>query len=155
MSSLVNVGFWLLFTVVGVIVEMLIPRIDAFVAGILVLLQERRYASLLWVLPLFVAIQEGLGTRMFGGSIVWYAVVILLFFVGERFFTTDTVPFVLAISAAYGCAFYGLHILMAPLQELAIDTGKLMDVAILQAVVIPVVWRICRYARRTETPKDE
>ncbi|MBQ7618195.1 MAG: hypothetical protein IJS50_04910, partial [Desulfovibrio sp.] len=63
MSGFTNVSWWLAFTCVGIITEMLIPRIDALVSGLILLLQERAYLTILWLLPLFVFLQEGLGSR--------------------------------------------------------------------------------------------
>ncbi|MBO4369486.1 MAG: hypothetical protein J5803_05250 [Desulfovibrio sp.] len=152
MGGFGNVFWWLGFTCVGIVAEMLLPRIDALVAGFIILLQERNYKTLLWLLPLFVLLQEGLGTRTFGGSIVWYTVIFLFFRIGERFFTTDTFVFVFFLSTACGAAYYGIHILMAPLQDLEINTEQLMDVSFLQALFLPFSWRICTFLRPKEDP---
>ncbi len=106
MSGFVNVCWWLAFTCTGIVVEMLIPRIDALVPGMIVLLQERSYRTLAWLLPLFVLLQEGLGTQAFGASIVWYTLLYLFFRLGERFFTSDTAVFVFFLSSACGAAYY-------------------------------------------------
>lgn len=155
MSGVGNVCWWLACTCAGIVTEMLIPRIDALVGGIILLLQERAYATLLWVAPLFVLLQEGLGTRTFGGSIVWYTVVFLLFRLGERFFNADTFVFVFFLSAACGAAYYGINVLFAPLQDLTINVEELMDLSLLQAIVLPVSWCVMKVLRpRSEKSED-
>ncbi|MCR4666116.1 MAG: hypothetical protein K5657_02350 [Desulfovibrio sp.] len=146
-----NVLWWLGFTCTGIVCQMLVPRIDALLAGLILLLQQRDYRTLLWVLPLFIFLQEGLGTSRFGSSIVWYALIFLLFHIGERFFRSDTFVFVFFLSAAGGAAYYGIHLLMAPLQELDVNVEQLVDASFLQAFFLPLFWRICSLLR----PKEE
>ncbi|MBO4334858.1 MAG: hypothetical protein J5846_03365 [Desulfovibrio sp.] len=147
MRGIGNVCFWLAFTAVGLVCEMLIPRIDALICGFILLLQERNYRTLCWLLPLFVLLQEGLGSRTFGGSIVWYAVIFLLFRIGERFFNSGTFIFVFFLSAAFGAASYGLNVLMAPLQDLEIDVQQLIDSSLAQAIFLPLSWCVIKYLR--------
>lgn len=155
MSGFANVCWWLTFTCVGIVVEMVFPRIDALATACILLMQERGYKTLFWLMPLFVLLQEGLGTRNFGGSIVWYTVIFLFFRLGERFFTCDTLLFVIFLAAACGCAYYGINLLLAPLQDLEVDVQSLLDASLLQALYLPISWCICKYLRRDAKEKDE
>lgn len=155
MSKFANVCFWLAFTYVGIIVQMFVPRLDALVPGVIYLLQVRAYKTLLWLMPIIILLQEGLGTRTFGGSIVWYTTIYLIYRLGERFFTSDTFVFVFFLSAACGSAYYGFNMLLAPLQELEIDSQLLMDLSFLQALYLPLVLSICKYLRRREVKISE
>ena len=147
MSGLAHIFWWLAFTVAGLVLQMFLPRIDALVAGVIVLLQERLYKSMLWILPLFILLQEGLGTRTFGGSILWYVVICVLFLVGERFFNSKTFLFVFFLSAAVGAAYYGLNMLLAPLQNLEIQSQDLLDSSIVQTAVVICTWVITKRLR--------
>lgn len=147
MSGLGNICFWLIFTAAGLVCEMLVPRIDALVCGLIVLLQERNFKTLVWLLPLFVLLQEGLGSRPFGGSVVWYAVIVLFFHIGERFFNSGTFVFVFFLSAACGAASYALNVLMAPLQDLEVNVQQLIDSSLLQAIFLPISWCVVHYLR--------
>ncbi len=148
MSKFANICFWLAMTYVGLIVQMFIPRIDALVPEIIYLLQEKSYKTLIWLMPIIILLQEGLGTRPFGGSIVWYTIIYLIYRLGERFFTSDTFVFVFFLSAACGSAYYGFNVLLAPLQDLEVDSQLLMDLSFLQAIYVPFALYICKYLRR-------
>ena len=73
MQAVRNIFWWLCFVALGICVQSLVPCLDALVVGLVILLQERDYKNLCWLLPLFVLLQEGIGTSPFGATIVWYA----------------------------------------------------------------------------------
>ena len=82
MQAVRNIFWWLCFVALGICVQSLVPCLDALVVGLVILLQERDYKNLCWLLPLFVLLQEGIGTRPFGATIVWYALVCLIYRAG-------------------------------------------------------------------------
>lgn len=108
MSRLRNVLWWLGFCACAVALQTAVPGLDALVVGLVILLQERDYKNMLWLLPLFVLLQEGMGTRIFGGIIVWYAAVIALFKLGRWLFEVENFIFVFLLSACLGGAYYGV-----------------------------------------------
>ena len=150
MIGLANIFFWLSLTALAIIIEMYLPKIDAMVPILILLLQERNYKTMLWLLPIFILLQEGLGTRFFGGSIVWYVLICTLFKIGERFFDTATFMFVFFLSAATGFAYYLLNLLWAPLQNFEVQIQQLIDSSLLQAIFIPVGWLIVKRFRPHE-----
>ena len=79
MQAVRNIFWWLCFVALGICVQSLVPCLDALVVGLVILLQERDYKNLCWLLPLFVLLQEGIGTSPFGATIVWYALVCLIY----------------------------------------------------------------------------
>lgn len=147
MSGLANILLWLTLTAIGLVIEMYLPKIDAMVPILILLLQERNYKTIFWLVPIFVLLQEGLGTRIFGGTIVWYVVICTLFKIGERFFSTVTFLFVFFLSAGIGLAYYVLNILLAPLQNFEVETQQLIDSSLLQAIFIPLGWLIVKRFR--------
>ena len=70
MSKFRNICWWFFFIAAAICLQALAPGLDVLAVGIIILLQERDYKNMLWLLPLFVLLQEGMGTRVFGGVIV-------------------------------------------------------------------------------------
>ena len=68
MQAVRNIFWWLCFVALGICVQSLVPCLDALVVGLVILLQERDYKNLCWLLPLFVLLQEGIGTSPFGAA---------------------------------------------------------------------------------------
>ena len=150
-----TVGWWLCFLAVGVCVQALAPGLDVLAVGLIILLQERDYRNLVWLLPLFVLVQEGMGTRPFGAVIVWYASIVVLFRLGRWLFEVENFVFVFLLSACLGAAYYGVTWLMAPLQNLDFNVEDTLDKALLQAIFMPFAWRLLVAARQLNARDEE
>ncbi|MBQ1330264.1 MAG: hypothetical protein IIY31_01270, partial [Desulfovibrio sp.] len=80
MAKLRSVLWWLAFACAGIVAELYAPRLDALAAGLLVMLEEKDYKTLVWFLPLAVLLQEGMGTTYFGATVALYAVFLACYF---------------------------------------------------------------------------
>ncbi len=147
--------WWLSFLAVGVCLQALVPGLDVLAVGLIILLQERDYRNLVWLLPLFVLVQEGMGTRPFGAVIVWYAATIVLFRIGRWLFQVENFVFVFLLSACLGAAYYGVTWLMAPLQNLTFTVEDTLDKSLVQALFMPFAWRLLVAARGWNAPPAE
>ncbi len=143
-----NLTWWLGFFYVGICLQNALPGLDVLVIGLLIALQERRWLQLAWVLPALVLVQEGGGTLDFGASVLWYAAVIALFFVGHWLFAVENLLFMFLLSAFMGIAHLGVVHLMAALQSAPLDSAILLDESILQALFIVFAWRFSSFTRR-------
>lgn len=155
MKAFRAVLWWLSFLAVGVCIQALVPGLDVLAVGLIILLQERDYRNLVWLLPLFVLVQEGMGTRPFGAVIVWYAATIVLFRVGRWLFQVENFVFVFLLSACLGAAYYGVTWLMAPLQNLTFNVEDTLDKSLVQALFMPFAWRLLVAARGGNAPPVE
>ena len=86
MNKLRSLVWWLCFMAGAIVLQAAVPGLDVLTVGLIILLQERDYKNMLWLLPLFILLQEGMGTRPFGAVIVWYATVVLMFKMGRWLF---------------------------------------------------------------------
>ncbi|MDR2819710.1 MAG: hypothetical protein LBB60_04175 [Desulfovibrio sp.] len=155
MNQVRNIVWWLCFITTAVCVQTLVPCLDVLAAGLFILLQERDYKNMLWLLPLFVLIQEGAGTRLFGGAIVWYCAVIIFFKIGQWLFEVENFIFIFLLSGCLVAPYYAINWLMAPLQNLPFDTRDTLDKALLQALFLPLVWRFLVITRRRKIKADK
>lgn len=155
MKAFRAVLWWLCFLAVGVCIQALVPGLDVLAVGLIILLQERDYRNLVWLLPLFVLVQEGMGTRSFGAVIVWYAATIVLFRLGRWLFQVENFVFVFLLSACLGAAYYGVTWLMAPLQNLTFNVEDTLDKSLVQALFMPFAWRLLVAARGGNAPPVE
>lgn len=142
-----DIAFWLCFIAIAVTLQALAPGLDVLAAGLIVLLQEKDWRSLLWLLPLFTLLQEGIGTRPFGSTIIWYAATIVIFRMGRWLFATGNFVFIFILSACLGATYYGIAWLMAPLQNIAFNVQDNLDKSLTQAIFLPFAWRLLVAAR--------
>ena len=142
MSTLRDVIWWLCFLAAAVGIQAFVPGLDVMTVGLIILLQERDYKNMLWLLPLFILLQEGMGTRVFGGVIIWYIAVIVLFRMGRWLFEAENFLFIFLLSACLGAAYFGVAWLMAPLQDLPFNFQDTLDKSLIQAIFIPFAWKL-------------
>ncbi len=140
--------WWCIFIILSVIIQSLMPALDALVIGLILILQEKRYKDLLWLLPLFILVQEGVGSRDFGGMIFWYATVILIFIIGRWLFEVQNTLFVLLMAVCLGGLHFVLVYALAPLQDLMVDMHLLIRESIYQAVYVPIAWWLANLTRQ-------
>ena len=143
MKTVRNICWWLAFMVAGIAVQAAVPGLDVLVLGLIILLQEEDYKNMLWLLPVFILLQEGMGCRSFGASIIWYAATIVLFRLGRWLFEVENFLFVFLRSACLGAACFGVAWLMDPLQGIPFDRQAMLDAGLVQAIFLPVAWRLC------------
>ena len=142
MSTLRDIIWWLCFLAAAVGVQAFIPGLDVMTVWLIILLQERDYKNMLWLLPLFMLLQEGMGTRVFGGVLVWYMAVIVLFRLGRWLFEAENFLFIFLLSACLGAAYFGVAWLMAPLQDQPFNYQDTLDKSLIQAIFIPFAWKL-------------
>lgn len=156
MNKWSNVAFWICFVAIAISIQALAPGLDVLVTGLIILLQEKDWRDLLWLLPLFIFLQEGIGTRHFGSAIVWYAATIVIFRLGRWLFETENFFFIFILSACLGATYYGVAWLMAPLQNIPFNVEDTLDKSLVQAIFLPFAWRMLCAARnwRAEASDD-
>ncbi len=155
MSKFRNIVWWFCFMVLAIGLQALAPGLDVLAAGLIILLQERDYKNMLWLLPLFLLLQEGMGTRVFGAAIVWYAAVIALFKLGRWLFEVENFIFVFLLSACLGATYYAVAWLMAPLQNLTFNVQDTLDKSLIQALFLPFAWRFLVLTRQWTNHEEE
>lgn len=155
MTNWRNAVFWICFIIFAICVQAFAPGLDVLVVGLIILLQEEDYRGMIWLLPLFVLLQEGMGTRPFGAIIIWYAAVIMLFKLGRWLFNTKNFVFIFILSACLGGTYFAIAWLMAPLQNLAFNVSDTLDKSLVQAVFLPFAWYALSSMRNNHTDEEE
>jgi len=143
-----NFVWWGIFTITGIWLQQLVPGVDFLIPGLLYALQERNIPQLAWILPAFVLIQEGLGSLDFGAVILWYLTAIFVFMVGHWIFQAENWLFILMVSALTAASHYMVISLMCSLQALSFDRSLLLHDSVIQAALIPFVWKLASVSRR-------
>lgn len=156
MSALRNLLWWAVFVVLSIALQAAVPGLDALSVGVCLLLEDRDYRNALWLLPLFILLQEGMGTGLFGGSLIWYTVLIMLYKVCRWLFAVNTFFFMLLFSLCLGMASFGLSWLLAPLQaNPAFNVRTAADLSLVQALYVPVAWCLLAPLRRWMTAREK
>ncbi len=142
-----NALWWLCFTVVGVWAQHFTPGVDFLVVGLVLSLQERRWAQTAWLCVFWLLLQEGAGSLAFGAGILWCAAAILIFMLGQWLFETRNIFFIILVGAWLGCCHYILVMTMAVLQDYDIAREALARESLVQALVIPPGWYLAHKLR--------
>ncbi|MBD5607948.1 MAG: hypothetical protein HDQ93_03755 [Desulfovibrio sp.] len=150
-----QIVWWICFIILGICVQSLAPGLDALAVGLLIMLQEEDYRDMLWLLPLFILLQEGMGSRPFGSIIVWYAATIVMFKIGRWLFDTKNFLFMFLLSASLGGVYFAVDWLMAPLQNLNFNVEDAMNKSLTEALFLPFAWRLAQATRKTDIKEDD
>ena len=148
LSKTRNAIWWVLFLFPAIILQRFFPGVDFLLTGFLLTLQERRYADMLWVLPLLVILQEGMGTREFGVVLLWYVAVAVVFLAGRWLFDVDNFLYAFLFSACLAVCYFAVAFLMSPLYSAPVDAHRLGDESVQLALLLPVCWKLAQYTRR-------
>lgn len=147
-----NALWWLGFTVAALFAQSLFTGVDFLVVGLVISLQEKRWAQTIWLVLVFTMIQEGAGSLAFGASILWYGAVLGLFLVGRWLLEPRSLTFIMILGAGLGAWHYGLIKWMVFLQDFEVSSRVLFWEGLVQAMVFPPAWGL---AYRLRSGGDE
>ncbi len=155
MAKMRSVLWWLAFACAGIAAELYAPGLDVLAAGMLAMLEEKDYRSLVWFLPLAVLLQEGMGTTHFGASVAFYATLLACYFALSVLRSASRLIFVLALSLVLGAARLLLWRLFALLQGYPDDPALALHLGCMQACFLPCAWLLLSHLRRPRQRHDE
>ncbi len=135
-----NILWWLMYAAVATWLQARLPGLDAFLPGLLLSLQERRWQQTGWLMLAALAVQEGTGTLAFGAGVLWYGMLIVCFAVGRLFFVTSSLVFVLILAAVMGGAHALILYALSSLQHLPLSLTRLVEQSLAQALLVPPLW---------------
>ncbi len=135
-----NFFWWLAYGFVALLVQSRLPGIDAFLPGLIIACQEERPQQLFWLLLAAILIQEGTGGFAFGGTLLWYGFLLLLFRLGEFFFATAGFFFVMLLALGMSVLHACLLFTFGALQNMPVPLSRLAETALIQAALIPLLW---------------
>jgi len=143
-----NALWWGVFLFPAVTLQRFFPGVDFLLVGLLITLQERRYTDLVWVLPLLIVLQEGMGTQEFGVVLLWYVVVTAVFFLGRWLFDIENFFYAFLLSACLTVCYFVVVFLMSPLYAASVDADRLLDESVYLALFLPVGWKLAQLTRK-------
>lgn len=134
--------WWLTFTVTCIWGQSVVPGVDLLAPGLVILLQNNKRVPALWMVLLWVPLQDGMGNLASGYSIMWYCLVVLFFHSGRWLFEARSVLFMVLIGMALGVLHIGLTYAMVSLQFMSFPMERVLWEGLIQAVIFPVEWGI-------------
>lgn len=135
--------FWFLFTVTCVYLQRLVPGVDLLVAGLVVSMQREKWVTSLWLGLAWILIQEGTGSLAFGSTLMRYALLALLFYLGRWLLQTTSLVFMVLLSLSLAVMHWIITQLMTELQDAAVNWLALTRDSLLQGVLFIIVWIAC------------
>lgn len=134
--------WWAGFTVIAVWLEYFFPGICFLAPGLIVCLQEDKTKYAGWLLLVWILIQEGAGGLSFGFSILWFAGIVICYYVGRWLFQAKSILFMCLMGIAAGVLHYVLVLTMVLLQDKVMDMHRLYDQSLWQAGIFAVEWAV-------------
>lgn len=143
-----NITWWICATVAGIFMQWAIPGVDFLLPAYLVALCERSHVvQLILVFCLFIIINEGLGTLNFGGMLLWYLAISVLFFIGNKLIHNHFAIFSTILALLSGCLHYIIIQCMCDLQNLEFDQEILLYDCCKQVLILPFAWKFLLWTR--------
>ena len=96
-----------------------------------------------------------IGTSPFGATIVWYALVCLIYRLLRWLLGLGNFFLVLLLSICLGGACFGLGWLFSPLYAVHFDPQEFLDRSLIQALYLPVAWLLLTATRPLACSHDE
>lgn len=152
--SWINAAWWICYASMGIALQALMPGLDFLLPGFILALQERNYAQVSAVGAFFVLLQEGMGSMSFGGTLLWYALAAIAFYVGSVLLQGTGFLFVTLFGILLCCAHYGIFVLLSTLQDIPWQPSLLFDECLFQALFTPVVWLAAAMLRKRAVHED-
>jgi len=149
MNTASRIFWWATYIAGALIVQRAIPGVDALAPGFLLSLQEKKNRQTFWLFCIFVLIQEGSGSMLFGSAVLWYGGQIVLFRLSQSFFVAESIVFIFMLSAALGVYHFLLIWLMCAVQNLPLEFSLLARESLTQAAIIPLIWGLAYFIRPT------
>ena len=143
-----NVSWWFLYILLAVNLQKIFPGLDFLLPGFIIAVQERNIAQLSWVWLVFVLLQEGLGSLAFGGTIMWYLLAIVWFFVAYKLFEVESFLFIFLLGGLLAATHLAVFYMIASLQNIPVNSTKIMEESVYQALMTPFVWWAAQWTRR-------
>ena len=146
--KLANAVWWAVYFAVGLALQLRFPGIDALIPGILLSCQEGKVRQTFVLCLIAILIQEGTGSLAFGNAILWYGALIFFFAAGRLFFVTGSLFFVVLLAMVLGVTHSALLFVTSSLQGFTVDTSRLAQQAMAQALLIPPLYAVSSLARK-------
>ena len=143
-----NLVWWGGYASIGISLQAVLPGLDFLLPGLILAIQERKKAQFLWVEALFLLLQVGTGSMLFGGTLVSYALAPAFFYVGYSLFEVDSFPFIGLLSLCLGVVHYVTTALMSGLQGIPFHAPLVMDESVIQTLMTPFLRRFAQFTRR-------
>lgn len=143
-----NIGWWLAYACIAIVLQSRVPGLDFLLPGFILAIQERNGVQFAWVAVFFLLLQEGMGSMAFGGTLLWYGLAVLLFYLGYSLFEVESFLFIFLLSGCLGATHYVVFSIMAGLQDIPVHPQRLMDESVFQALLTPFLWRLAHFSRR-------
>ena len=118
------------------------------VLSFILALQERRLFQTLFIGIAFMMAQEGMGSMAFGGTLLWYAVAAVAYFMACSLFQGRSFLFILLLAILLSGVRYVIFGFLANLQGIPWEPSLLLDECFLQAVLTPFLWALASALRR-------
>lgn len=141
-SNLLSIGWWSGYTLLGVWAQRFVPGVDFLAPGIVLALQKEYRYGALWLMLVWILLQEGMGSLPFGYGVAWYGMLMVFYAMGRWLFEARSILFMCLLGIALG----GMHIFLgyslARLAKLHVIMDTLLWEGMIQAVTFAGVWVI-------------
>ncbi|MCA1743388.1 MAG: hypothetical protein ABR542_00320 [Desulfonatronovibrio sp.] len=134
--------FCILYTLICIWAQYFLPSMDFFVPVLVVMLQLGFFQAAAWAGLFWMFIHEGTGGLAFGTVILFYAGLLIIFFLGGVFFEISNILFTMFLMLFAAVYKNWIISVMATLQGLYLPSQFSMINILLQAGIYIAAWLI-------------
>lgn len=134
--------FWTIFTVAAIWGQFLVPGADFLAAGFVVSLQEQKRSRTIWLVLVWILLQEGMGSLAFGTVPLLYGTLYLGYYCGRWLFEPKNFLFICLLGIFSGVMQAWLGLTMAALQDAVPDRQAVLTAAAIQISLLPLEWAL-------------
>ena len=154
MKPFANTAWWIAFLMPGIILQAYFPGLDALILGVLLLIEEKNYRTLVWFVPAIIFLQDGMGTQAFGSTLLCVTLCYLLYTLTRRIARASRYGFYFLLSLCMGGVRLFLDWLFASLEELPYIPDQLLYEGCLEAAYLFSGWIVLRRLRVHCLPQE-
>lgn len=158
MAVLRDVCWWVCFLVTGIVVQLAVPGLDALIVGIMVAARRGDFKTLVWLVPVVVILQEGMGSLFFGGSALTVGCFFLLYRVGRAMAFASDFALYLFVCAGMGAVHSFCAWFFPRLQDIPVVNEVVVADGVRQTVFLLLTWALLvrlRPAGESQPPRPE
>ncbi len=148
MAAFRNICWWLVFLAAGIVLQLFVPGLDALLAGVVIVTQEKDYRTMVWLVPVILLLQEGMGSQYWGASFVTLACFFLLWRLTLSLSLVSRAAFTVLISLGMGGVRLAQEWIFAILQNEARPFEAMLTDAVIQGVWLLAAWPLLTRLRR-------
>jgi hypothetical protein len=134
--------WWSLYTLFAVWLQGIFSGVDCFGPALVLCLQAQRIRNLVFLLPVWVLLQEGAGSLPFGSALLYYMGLVYFVILVRAYISITSPLYILILSLFSGVWHLSVIHIITSLEDIHIAIQPLLLQSIRIVIVFPILWAL-------------